>query len=102
LLSQCQSGFRGKRNTEPALQVVISEWMGIKDRGKGGIAVFLDYRRAFETVNRDLLSKKLKNTYSITGAIYEWLENYLSSRYQKVKFSDQESSEIRVKNGIPQ
>jgi hypothetical protein len=67
---------RVKEKRSTTLQLVISEWIRRKDRGEGAIAVYLDYRRTFETVNRDLLLKKLKNTYSITGAIYEWLENY--------------------------
>ena len=71
LLSQCQSGFSEEHCTESALQLVISEWIRIKDRGEGVIAAYLDYRRVFGTVNRDLLLKKLKNMYSITGAVYE-------------------------------
>ena len=54
------------------------------------IAVYLDYTRAFETVNRDLLLKKLKNMYSFSEVVHEWLENYLSSSYQKIKSNDQE------------
>ena len=47
------------------------------DKGEGVVAVFLDYRRAFETINREILLRKLRDVYNIGGAVYEWLEDYL-------------------------
>ena len=61
LLSECQSGFREKHSTEAALCFVIEEWKRVIDDGDMCVALFLDLRRAFETVDRVILLKKLKN-----------------------------------------
>lgn len=53
-----QSGFRCGHNCETAIQLVISNWKNSLDKGEIIIAVFLDLRRAFETVNRSKLIKK--------------------------------------------
>lgn len=102
LLTKHQSGFREKHSTESALQLVIENWVRAMDRGEGVLAVFLDYKRAFETINRNLLLKKLREVYNITGFVYEWIEDYLSERFQTVRFNNRVSNEVEVKNGVPQ
>lgn len=64
--------------------------------------MFLDYQRAFETINRNLLLRKLKHRYGITGQVYEWLEDYLNGRYQTVRFNNSTSNEEEVRHGVPQ
>lgn len=102
LLTECQSGFREQHSTETALQLVIEDWMRALNRGEGVVAVFLDYRRAFETINRDLLLRKLSTMYKIGGAVYEWLQDYLKDRFQKVRFNKSLSMEKKVIHGVPQ
>lgn len=55
LLKECQSGFRAKDSCETALQCVISDWKKTIGEEKMIEVVFLDLRRAFEVVNREIL-----------------------------------------------
>lgn len=65
------------------------------------IAVFLDFKRAFETIDRRLLLAKLAKM-GVTGIELSWFENYLSNRRQRTKFNDVVSSEREVRIGLPQ
>jgi len=57
LLKECQSRFRAKHSCETALQWVISSWK--KSIGERKIIVFVDLRRAFEVVDRNIFIRKL-------------------------------------------
>ena len=48
------------------------------------IGVFINLSKAFDTINHDILIKKL-NSYGIGGVALEWLKNYLTNRLQKHK-----------------
>jgi hypothetical protein len=65
------------------------------------LGVFLDLKKAFDTVNHAILLKKLYK-YGIRGAAQEWLKNYLSNRYQFVSFDNVESQRKLIKCGVPQ
>ncbi|KAJ8983458.1 hypothetical protein NQ317_013333 [Molorchus minor] len=55
-----QSGFREAHSCESALQCILEEWVKEIDDNKIVLAVFLDFKRAFETVDRKLLLLKLE------------------------------------------
>lgn len=65
------------------------------------VAVFLDLKRAFETVNHEILLKKLKK-YAIKGKVLDWISNYLTGRKQVTKINDYVSTAIGVEHGVPQ
>lgn len=64
----------------------------------------MDFRRAFETVDRAMVFKKLKGMYNIDGnvLVYEWSEDYLEDRYQKIRFNNSVLKELQVDYGVPQ
>lgn len=66
ILMENQSGFRAKHSCESAMNLVIANWKQQLDEGKVIIAVFLDFKRAFETLDRDILLQKLWK-YGIRG-----------------------------------
>lgn len=96
-----QSGFRCNHSTESACQLVCNMWKKDMDDGKIIISVFIDLKRAFETIDRQKLLYKCKN-YGITGVVLKWLENYLSGRCQKTKTSGNYSLEMGTVYGVPQ
>lgn len=49
--------------------------------------VFLDFKRAFETLNRKLLLKKL-DKHGVTETAYKWFEMNLNNRKQQVKYGN--------------
>ena len=101
ILSEHQSGFRKLYSCETAIQGIIDEWKLEISKGKMIGVIFMDLRRAFETVNRERLLEKLDQT-GIRGKVLEWLKSYLSNRMQKVKFNNQYSKLMIVENGVPQ
>ena len=86
LFSESQSGFRVNHSCETALQWVITGWKKVIGEGKIIGAVFLDLRRAFEVVNRDILLEKLERC-GIKENVLKWFRDYLSCRTQRVKIN---------------
>ena len=64
------------------------------------MAIFFDLKKAFHTVNHNILIKKLK-VMGISGNLLDWVENYLSSRYQKTLCNNTVSSMNKVLCGVP-
>lgn len=63
--------------------------------------LFVDFRKAFDSVNHSILLEKLKATV-ISGLLFSWLANYLSNRNQFVQISGKKSALQPVKYGVPQ
>ena len=64
--SNCHHGFRQLHSTVTSLLGVTDMWLSSIDRRKVNISVFLDLKKAFDTVDHDLLMSKLA-AYGITG-----------------------------------
>ena len=65
------------------------------------IGVFLDLKKAFDTVNHNILLKKLYH-YGIRGNLFKWFESYLTNRSQYVLFNGIKSDIRDVTCGVPQ
>lgn len=96
-----QSGFRKKHSCETALNRVVHDWKIALDSKKIVIAVFLDLKRAFETIDRSFLIKKME-TYGFHNIVVWWFNSFLSDRIQFTKFNEFLSSGIINLIGIPQ
>lgn len=101
LFYKFQSGFRSKHSCETAIQYLITEWKCDLDSNKVILATFLDLRRAFETVDRQILIDKLRK-YGVKELALSWLESYLANRRQIVKFNNVTSKEALIEYGVPQ
>ena len=62
---------------------------------------FLDFLKAFDTVNNDILLSKLYHC-GIRGTPLKWFENYLHNRTLFVKIGDTKSGYETIICGIPQ
>ena len=69
--------------------------------GEYVLGVFLDFSKAFDTVNHDILLHKLY-AYGIRGVAHDWMKSYLSSRVQYVVYNDVESIKNDITCGVPQ
>lgn len=101
IISDHQSGFRKQHSCETAIQIIIDDWKLIVNEGKMIGVIFMDLKRAFETVIRERILEKLYQ-YGIRGVVLKWLQSYLSDRTQQVRFGDEWSNLIVTKYGVPQ
>ena len=63
--------------------------------------VFLDFSKAFDTVNHRILLLKL-NKYGFRDITHLWFTDYLTNRKQFVKVGDAESNKLQMLCGVPQ
>ena len=101
LLSDHQFGFRKFHSTASALLDCTNSWYMNMDRKMFNLVVFLDLKKAFDTVNHDILVRKLE-LYGITGNALSMIKSFLTNRKQKCQLGDVITSESSVTCGIPQ
>lgn len=101
LLGSHQSGFRRMHSCESAINDVLYDWRGAQNNSKIIIAVFLDFQRAFETIEPALAINKLQK-YGVRGNSLKWFQSYLSNRKQRVKIGESFSQECNNNLGVPQ
>lgn len=101
ILYKYQFGFREKHGTDLALVTLVENISSALDAGKYVLGVFLDLSKAFDTVNHDILLRKLE-AYGIRGVAHNWLKSYLSNRQQYVTYNEYDSSLLTVECGVPQ
>ena len=102
LLNNCQSGFRGLHSTVTALLEATNEWAYNIDSGKINAVMFLDLKKAFATVDHEILLGKLK-LYGVHGIAVNWFRSYLNNRKQRCYVNGHLSSNYRFMHcGVPQ
>ena len=83
-LYQSQYGFRTGHSCESAISELIGTIVKNKEQKKSTVGVFIDLSKAFDTLNHEMLLKKMER-YGIRGCILEWFKSYLSNRKMRVK-----------------
>ena len=101
LIYKNQYGFRQNHSTEHAITHMIELIKKKLDSKRFVGAIFLDLEKAFDTVNHEILLKKLYH-YGIRGIALKWFESYLSNRQQKTEISNSDSDFQKVVCGVPQ
>ena len=72
ILSKFQSGFRPLHSTVSTLIQMCDDWSDNMDKGKLTGVVFLDIRKAFDSVDHSILLEKLK-FYGVADRELMWL-----------------------------
>jgi hypothetical protein len=96
-----QSGFRKSHSCESTIQSVISKWRQYADEGLFTVAAFLDFKRAFETIDRERLLDKLVK-YGFKEESTKLIRSFLTERKQYVHVNNKKSSSIDINIGVPQ
>ena len=101
ILSNSQFGFKKGHSTYMALTILINKITKASDKKSHTIGLFLDFAKAFDTVNHNILLKKLPH-YGIRGNVLQWIQNYLAKRKQTVIFHGTNSVLKNITCGVPQ
>ena len=101
LLYKLQFGFRSKHSTSHALIHMTEAIRSALDSGFVTCGIFVDFQKAFDTVNHEILLKKLDH-YGFRGAVNDWFRSYLTNRKQKVVINGFESDSKILLHGVPQ
>lgn len=100
-LSTSQYGFQKGSSTQGAAVDLIESIISKLDSGNHVIVVFVDLQKAFDTVQHDILLKKLHNI-GIRGPAFKLASSFLRGRLQYTRVNNSESSILTVDTGVPQ
>ena len=101
LLAIDQHGFRGNHSCETALHSLLDDWKSHLDGNSKVLSVFIDFTKAFDLIDRELLLLKLFH-YGVSSEIILLLRNYFSCRSQFVRLGNLFSEKVSVSIGLPQ
>ena len=96
-----QLGFRNKKSTTQAILNFTQHLYNSLDSGNIVLSVFLDFKKAFDCVNHNILLSKLE-FYGVRGIALEWFYSYLHNRKQSTIIGRNKSRSLLIKNCVPQ
>ena len=101
MLITSQHGFRRNHSTVTVMLEIANKWFHNIDIGQLNGVVFLDLKKAFDTVDHEILLHKL-HLYGIKGIALNWFRSYLSNGKQHCQANDHLSQPLEIVCGIPQ
>ena len=101
LFAKEQHGFQSGRSCMTQLMVATEYWTNILQQGDSVDIIYLDFKKAFDSVAHKRLLIKLK-AYGIDGLLLNWITDFLTGRKQRVVINNTYSSWSDVISGIPQ
>ena len=96
-----QFGFRKGLSPEIAIHRIVDNLYRVMDEGKLALGIFLDIKKAFDTVNSKIILHKLRY-YGVEPGAVDWFRSFLTGRRQYVKNGNAESPIGSVLLCIPQ
>ena len=101
ILHPLQFGFRKNHSTSHTLINMTETIKKTIDNGHFGSGIFIDLKKAFDTVNHSVLLKKLDH-YGVRGIPLQWFDSYLAKRQQYVSINGCTSDKLVITHGVPQ
>ena len=96
-----QFGFQKHKSTSLAILDICNRLVNSIEKNQLSCCIFLDFAKAFDTVNHEILLTKLEH-YGIRGVALDWFRSYLTDRTQRVSVGDALSSSNYNHHGVPQ
>ena len=102
LLNDNQHGFLPQRSCTTQL-VTFNDSLGVSlnDNIRTDV-IYFDFAKAFDSVNHDIILRKLRDKFAINGTLLKFLVNYLENRKQCVVIGGAKSGLKNVTSGVPQ
>ena len=101
LLTDKQNGFRTKRSTTQTILDNTTNLIKIYNQEEETIAIYIDFKKAIDTVNHEKLIAKFKK-YKFDNNLVKLLASYLSDRKQCTCLDGVCSEEANITYGVPQ
>ena len=101
LLYNSQHGFRKKRSCLTNLLEFLEAVAEEVDHGRQVDSLYLDFRKAFDTVPHERLIMKLR-AIGVKGKLLDWIREWLRGRRQRVVMGGEYSEWKEVTSGVPQ
>ena len=101
LFTRHQYGFRKNHSTNYLMFDLFDEIYKNKSKGQRPGIIFLDIKKAFDTVNHNILIEKLVY-YGFGGTVLLWFKNFLSDRYICTRLNGNVSNFLIILCGVPQ
>ena len=103
MLNKRQFGFREGSSCVMNLLSFYSRVTDVIQERDGWVdCVYLDLKKAFDTVSHRKLLFKLKTQGGVDGKLLSWMENYLKGRQMRTVIRDKMSKWRNVTSGVPQ
>ena len=101
ILFEKQFGFRAHHSTEHSILSIVNKIHQAIEEKSYSCGIFLDFSKAFDTVDHNILIRKLER-YGIRGVANDWFISYLTNRKHYVSLNNTCSNLHNVTCGIPQ
>ena len=84
-----------------ALITLLDHLSEALEKGNTVLGLFLDFSKAFDTVDHSILLSKLSH-YGVRGIALKWFDSYLFERLQFVTYNGVQSERKFSRCGVPQ
>ena len=101
ILYENQYGFQKGLSTEFAINCLLNNIVECLENKEIGFCILLDFAKAFDTVNHEILLNKLEY-YGIRGTAFNWFKSYLTNRMQCTEIGNTQSKLDLIRHGVPQ
>ena len=99
IIYKSQYGFQKNKSTLHSLIQIVEKIRTSIENKMYGCGVFIDLKKAFDTVNHKILLDKLEH-YGITGTSLKWCTSYLTNRTQYVSINNTNSDTKHTTCGV--
>ena len=97
-----QSAYQAGHSTKTAVLKVLSDILDAVDSQETTLLGLLDMSAAFDTVDFDILLRRLETSYRLSGTVLKRLTPFVTDRTQAVAFGGKTSSPVKLICGVPQ
>ena len=101
LRNKHQWAYKKRHSTQLLLAKMTEDWRSALDRKLVVGVVFIDFRKDFDSLPRNILLYKLQSL-GIAGDLWRWIRDYLTDRHQATAVNGCKSEALPVRFGVPQ